>query len=106
MAGQHAVERVADRRHLRRVDRPLRERRREARGQQQAVALAQRHVELLGEVQDHLAARVRAARLEEAQVPGRHTGLEREVELAEPVALPPVPQQRPEGNRGRLCAAR
>ena len=38
-----------------------------ARGEQQLVALAQRHVELLGEVHDHLGARPRAARLHEAR---------------------------------------
>ena len=47
-----------------------------ARGHQQHVALAQGDLELLGQVQHHLAAGLRAAGLEEAQVPGRDLGLE------------------------------
>jgi hypothetical protein len=88
--GQHALERVAHGRHLRRVDRPLLVRGREAGGQQQVVAVAQRHVELVGEVQHHLAARLRTARLQEAEVAGRDAGLERQVELAQPPPPSPV----------------
>jgi hypothetical protein len=94
VALEHAVERCADRRHLRLVDRPLGVGGREPGGQQQLVAVAQRDVELLGEVQDHLAARPRAAGLQEAEVAGGHAGLEREVELAQPAAPAPVLQQR------------
>ena len=43
-------------------------------------------------MQDHLAARLRAAGFEEAEVTGRDVGLEREVELAEAPALAPVAQ--------------
>ena len=81
MAAQQLVERVLDRPEL--LERPLRVDRRVAGGEQHPVALAQRHVELLGQVQDHLLARARAAGLEEAQVARGDAGLEREVELAE-----------------------
>ena len=66
----------------------------EAGGEQQPVAVAQ-HLELLGEVQEHLAAWVRAAGLEEAHMTSRHPGIEREVELAEAPPPAPVAQQRP-----------
>ena len=59
--------------------------------------IAQRHVEILGEVQHHLAARPRPARLDEAQVPRRHAGFGREFELTESAAHAPVAQQRTDG---------
>jgi hypothetical protein len=62
-------------------------------GEQQAVALAQRHLELIGEVDDHLRARTRASGLQEAQVAGRDARLEREVELGHPPALSPLAKQ-------------
>ena len=43
-----------------------------ARGEQQAVALAQRHVEVVGQVQDHVRGRVRLPGLDAAQVSGAH----------------------------------
>ena len=66
---------------------------REAAGQQQRVAVAQRHVEVLGQVQDHLAGRPGPAGLDEAQVPGGDVRRDGEVELAEPAALPPLADQ-------------
>ena len=53
-----------------------------SRGEQQLVAVAQGHVELLGEVQHHLGAGPRPPGLDEAQVPRGDVGLERQVELA------------------------
>ncbi len=67
-----------------------------ARGQQEAVALAQRDVELVGQVQHHLGAGPGAAGLDEAEVPRRHARLEREIELAQVPAPAPVAQQRPD----------
>ena len=58
-------------------------------------------VELLGEMEHHLRARPRAAVLDEAQMPASHTRLERQLELAEPAALPPLPQHRADGRPGR-----
>ena len=68
--------------------------RRVARGQQHLVALAQRNVERARERQHHLAARVRAPALHEADVPGRDARLGRERELAHPALSPPVLEQR------------
>jgi len=76
-----------------------------AAGQQQHVALTQRHVELLGEAKDHLAGRPRPPGFDERQVPGRHLGPQREVELGEPAPLPPAAQQLADRSRcvgGRL----
>src|SRR5438309_1734773 len=54
---------------------------------------------MLGEQQHHLGARTRPAGLDEAHVPGRDSGLERQVELAQPAALPPLAQERPDPGR-------
>ena len=67
--------------------------------QQELVAIAQRHVERLGELQDHVGAGARAAGLEEAQMPRRDARLEGEVELAQPPAGAPLAQQRPDLRR-------
>ena len=64
-----------------------------AAGQQQHVALAQWHVQLLGEAEDHLAGWPRPPGFDERQVPGRHLGPQREVELGEPAPFPPAAQQ-------------
>lgn len=62
-------------------------------GQQQMVALAQGEVKLLGEAEDRLPARLGAAVLYEAQVPGRDPRLQGELELTQaPVAPPPAQQ--------------
>jgi hypothetical protein len=55
--GQEPFERLPDGLHLALVERALAEDRGEAGRQEQVVALAQRDVEALGEVEDHLAAR-------------------------------------------------
>jgi hypothetical protein len=71
--------------------------RRVARRQQQAVAIAQGDFEMIGEVQDHLAARARPTGLEEADVTGGDSRLERQLELAEAAALPPGAEQLADG---------
>ena len=63
-------------------------------GQEQAVAVAVRDVELGCEFDDHPRARGRAARLDEREVLGGDPGLERQVELAAPAPLAPVAKQR------------
>ena len=100
VAVEHELDRVVDRLHLGLVERALLVDRRVAGGEQQPVALAQRHLELVGEVQDHLGARLGAAGLDEAEVAGRDAGLEREVELAEAAALAPVAEQVADGSGG------
>ena len=99
--GEDHVERAAHRVHLGVVERALPVHRRVAGGHQQRVALAQRHVEVLRQVEHQLAARLRPARLHEAQVASRHGGLVGQVELAEPPALPPVAQQVAHAERRR-----
>ena len=72
---------------------PAAEHRREARRHQQHVALAQRHVQPLGQMQDHVAARLGAAQLHKAQVLGGDVRLQRQVELGQAPALAPLAQQ-------------
>jgi hypothetical protein len=99
-AQQHPLDDRARRRHRRIVERPRREHRRESGRGQQAVALAQRHVEAAREPQHHLAARRRAAGLEAAEMARRDVGGERELELAEAAAHPPVAELRADRGGG------
>ena len=78
----------------------------EARGGEQLVARAGRHVEGAGEQQDHLAAGLGAAGLHEGEMPRRDLGLHGEPELAEPPALPPLAKQRAEGAEPREAGGR
>jgi hypothetical protein len=78
------------------VERSLREHRRIARGGEQDVALAKRHLEPLGETQHHLARGLRTPGFDEAQMPRRDLGIDREVELAHAPALAPF---RADGHR-------
>lgn len=80
-------------RHLRVVERARPEQGREAGGDEPVVALAQRHLEGLTELQDHRAARVRAPRLEETHMALRDAGLERQAELRQAALLPPRAEQ-------------
>jgi len=72
-----------------------------AAGQQQRVALAQRDVQLLGQPEDHLRRRAGAPGLDEAQVPRRDVGLDRQVKLADPAPPPPLAQQFADGTGAR-----
>src|SRR3954447_17412089 len=60
--------------------------------QQHPVLLAERDLELAQDAQQHVAAGLRAARLDEAQVARRDAGVERQVELASPPPLAPLPE--------------
>jgi hypothetical protein len=93
VGGEHPLQRGADRPELGLTQLALRVHGRVARGKQQPVALAQRDVQALGEVQDHLLARPRAPGLDEAQVARRDAGLQREVELAEAALRAPRAEQ-------------
>src|SRR6266567_270516 len=62
-------------------------------GQQQRVALAQRHVKVLGQAQDHRAGGPGPAGLHEAQVARRDVRLDGQVELAQPAPLAPLAEQ-------------
>ena len=91
--GEDLVEGAADGRHLGPVERRLVVGRRVPGGEEEGVALAQGDVKVLSQVQDELTARPRSSRLDEAQMTGRDLGFGRQVELAEPPALPPVAEQ-------------
>jgi hypothetical protein len=99
VALEHEVDRPPRRGEGRVVEGALREQGRVARRHQEQVALAQGHLEALGEVEHHLAARRGASALHEAEVLLRDLGLEGEVELAHPAALAPGAQVPAEGAR-------
>jgi hypothetical protein len=78
---QDALNRFAHGLHLRVVERVLAVPRRVAGGEQQLVALAQRHLQVLGQLQHHLGRRPRPAGLDERDVTRGNAGLQGEVEL-------------------------
>ena len=89
---QHEIDRGPRRFQRGIVERALRKRRRKTGRDQQHVALAQRHVEPLGELQHHVARRRRAAGFDKAEMARRDLGVAGEIELAEMAALPPFAQ--------------
>ena len=93
VSAQKAVDRLAHRTHLGIGEVALTVRRRVARGQEQRVAVAERDVEVLGQLHDHLGARARAAGFDEAHVTRGHPRAQRQVELAHAAALAPVAEQ-------------
>src|SRR6185369_13393868 len=78
------------------------------RGEEQLVPAARGYLEHPGEEQDHVAARIGAARLEKAQVPGGDLRVEGEGELAAPPALTPLANEpaHQTGCRGLFPASR
>ena len=100
VAAQEPVEHVAHRPHLGIVQVALRKRGRVAGREQECVAVTQRHVEMLGQLHDHLGARPRTAGLDEAHVARGDAGSDREVELAQATPLPPVAEQRADARAG------
>jgi hypothetical protein len=88
---QEPLERLPRRRHLALVERALAEDGGEAGRQEQVVAFTQGNVEALGEVEDHLAARPRAPRLDKTEMPCGDRRPHRDLELAEVAPLPPLP---------------
>jgi hypothetical protein len=90
---QHAIEDRADGPREPVIDVQLLEGVGEAGRVEEGVLIAQRHRERRREAEDHLAARLGAAGLEEADVARRDVGGEREVELAETAAGAPVLDQ-------------
>jgi len=66
VGGQEPLERLPDGRHLAGLERALPEDGRKASREEQAVPLTQRNLETLGEMEEHLAARPRTLRLDEA----------------------------------------
>src|SRR5215469_16307282 len=92
VAGQHQVDSGAGCGECRVLEGALAKDRRVARRYQQYVSLAQGHVELLGEMQQHIAARLCSPSLEKRQMPGRYVGLQSEIELTEAATQTPLPQ--------------
>jgi hypothetical protein len=92
VAPEHQLERLPGAGQGRVVEAVLAEHRRIAGGGEHAVALAQRHLQAVGQAQHHLAAGQGAAGLDAAQVAGGDVGVTGEVELAEAPALAPVAQ--------------
>lgn len=91
------------------VERALAEDRREVRGEEETVALAQRHLQPIGQMEEHLPARPCAPGLDEAQMTGRDCGARREVELADAAPSTPFAQHvadpvrcRPDPHRSRI----
>ena len=93
MAGEHLIDRLPRDLQRRIVQRALREHRRIARRMQQQIAIAQRHVQLFGETQHHVAAWLRPAGFQKAQMPRGDFRFERQLELAQATALAPLAQQ-------------
>ena len=96
---QQPAERLAQRPHHLAVVGLLQVGRSEAPCEQQAVALGDRQVEVLGEVDEELAARARAARLDEAQVLGGQVRVQRQLHLREPPLGAPEADELTDGLR-------
>jgi len=91
----------ARRRQRRIVESPFGKDRREARRDQEHVALADRHVELLRKKKHHVAARLRTAGFQKTQMPRRNSGVTCEIKLAQTPPLAPLAQKAAD-RRGRI----
>ena len=99
---QQPGQRLAQRPHHLPVEGLLEVGRREAAGEQQAVALGDRQVEVLCEVDEELAARAGPAGLDEAHVLGGQVGVQRQLHLREPPLGAPEADELTGGLRLRL----
>ena len=90
---QQPGERLAQRSHHLAVEGLLQVGRSEAAREQQAVALGDRQVEVLGEVDEELATRARAAGLDKAEVLGGEVRAQRQLHLREPPLSAPEADQ-------------
>src|SRR5215831_2724192 len=79
-------------------ERTFLEDRRKTRGEQQRILVAQRNPQVLGEAQDHVAARLRSSGLEVREMPRRAVRGKCEVRLRHASAGPPAAEQDPEWN--------
>src|SRR5262249_20633111 len=96
------VERRLDTFELRVAERCSRIERSESGREQEAVALAQRHVESASESHHHLSARLRAAGLDEADVTRCGSRVRGEIELTDPAHSSPVTKQLTDPGRSIL----
>jgi hypothetical protein len=93
MSGKDQVERGPHRRQVGIVDRSLGIGGSVPGSEQQPILLAEGNLQLLQDAQQHVPSGPRAARLDEAQMPGGDSGLERQVELGHTPALAPLAQK-------------
>lgn len=106
VAGQHLPHRRAHRRQLWRIQRGFGVNGRVAGRQGEVVALPEGQFELLGKMDDHVAARNGAAGLHETEMPGGDLRLEGEFHLAQSAALAPLAQRRADGPPQLRCKRR
>ena len=92
VALEDQIDRAARRLQRRIAQGPFCKDRRVSRRDQEHVALTQGYVEPFGQVEDHLARRLRSAGFDKAQVPRRDIGLAGEVELAHAPTPAPISQ--------------
>src|SRR4029453_18553973 len=92
MRVERHVDRLTDRFERRVLETALGKDRRETGCDQQHVAIAHRYRQLLGEVQHHLAARLRASGFEKTEVSRGNVGGAREIELTQSTTLTPLAQ--------------
>ena len=90
VGGEHLLDTLTDRGHLGFVQRAFPVLRGQPGGQQQLILLTGRHVEGSGKAQHHGPTGGRSSRFDEADVTRGHVGIDRQVELTEAAALPPV----------------
>jgi hypothetical protein len=90
---EQPLERLPKRLHHVTVVGQLQIRRGEAAREQQSVALGDRKIEVLGQVDEELATRARPAGLDEAQVLGRDVRVQGQLELAEAASRAPEADQ-------------
>ena len=102
MPSQYQFERLAHAGKLGVLERALGKGGSVAGGEQQLVALAKGHAELLGDPQQHLAPGLRAPGLDEAEMARGHARVQRELELRHAASLAKFTQQRADVHgRGR-----
>ena len=93
VAREHVVDRLPRGLQCGIAERAFGKHRRIARRLQQHIAVTQRNIELLGQMEHHVAARLRPPGFQKAEVARGDFGLGCEVELAQVPALPPLAQQ-------------
>jgi hypothetical protein len=102
LLAQDEVERAPDIRHLRRIERGLAIDGSVAGRGEQVVAASRRHLEDPGQQEHHVAARLGASGLDEAEMPRGDLGVDGQAELAQAPPFPPVPDELADGAGGFL----
>jgi len=92
MGAQYKVDRGPRRLQRGIIKRALRKGRRESRRHEKHVALAQRHLQPLRQLEHHVPRRRRPSGFHKAQVAGGDLGIAGQIELAQMTPLPPIAQ--------------